>query len=101
MSRSSVTSTKDDSTRSWKKWTQRTKPEKPARSQVKHLALPRFWRRYCGLPKHAQKLADQKFELLEANPLGLHYRASERETRGHGLVLDRTHTRNMTGCIHE
>ena len=101
MSRSSVTSTKDDSTRSWKKWTQRTKPEKPARSQVKHLALPRFWRRYCGLPKHAQKLADQKFELLEANPLGLHYRASERETRGHGLVLDRTHTRNMTGCLHE
>ena len=61
----------------------------------------RFWRRYCGLPKHAQKLADQKFELLEANPLGLHYRASERETRGHGLVLDRTHTRNMTGCLHE
>ena len=66
---------------------------------MKHFALPSFWRHYRDLPKHMQKLADEKFELLKTNPrhpslhfkkigshqqlwsvrVGLHYRALGRD----------------------
>ncbi len=72
---------------------------------MKHLALPRFWQHYRDLPNHVQELADQKFELLEANSrhpslhfkkiggrqevwsvrVGLHYRALARE-KPEGMV---------------
>lgn len=66
---------------------------------MKHLALPRFWLHYRNLPEHVQKLADEKFKLLQSDPrhpslhfkkiggqqqlwsvrVGLHYRALARE----------------------
>ena len=35
---------------------------------MKHLTLPRFWRRYQALPKEVQKTADKKFKLLKTTP---------------------------------
>jgi hypothetical protein len=59
---------------------------------VKHRANPRFWRCYRQLPKQIQRLADESYNLLRADPqhpslhfkktgrfwsvrIGLHYRA--------------------------
>jgi len=73
---------------------------------VRHLALPRFWKHYRELPKDVQELADQKFELLKADPrhpslhfkkigsrrklwsvrVGLHYRALAREREAEAIV---------------
>jgi hypothetical protein len=58
---------------------------------LKHLATPRFWACYRALPAPVQKLADEKYALLKADPqypslhlkkvgrvwscrVGLHYR---------------------------
>ena len=63
-------------------------------------ALKSFWRSYNKLPKHIQRLADQKFALFKANPwhpslgfarkgaiytveIGRSYRALARERNGH------------------
>ncbi|MFD1328935.1 ParE family toxin-like protein [Mycoplana ramosa] len=35
---------------------------------MKHHASPSFWRAYNTLPARVQKLADQNFELLKAEP---------------------------------
>ncbi len=35
---------------------------------MNHLTLPIFWRHYNALPKEVQKLADQQFERLRADP---------------------------------
>jgi len=35
---------------------------------LKHLASPEFWACYRALPKDVQELADEKFELLNADP---------------------------------
>lgn len=35
---------------------------------VKFLASPRFWKAYNTLPSQVQKLADDSFALLKANP---------------------------------
>jgi hypothetical protein len=35
---------------------------------VKHLATPKFWDRYRGLPVEIQRQADAAFELLKADP---------------------------------
>ena len=59
---------------------------------MKHRANPRFWRCYRQLPKQIQRLADESYNLLRADPqhpalhfkkmgrfwsvrIGLHYRA--------------------------
>src|SRR5881296_2819712 len=59
---------------------------------LKHFAAPEFWHHYRQLPAEVRRLADQKFELLKADPhhssirlkkvgqfwtarIGLHYRA--------------------------
>ena len=59
---------------------------------MKHYAAPRFWACYRALPAEVQRLADQKYALLKADPnhaalhfkkigrfrscrIGLHYRA--------------------------
>lgn len=35
---------------------------------MNHLTLPIFWRHYNALPEEVQKLADQQFERLKADP---------------------------------
>ncbi|MCV3738119.1 hypothetical protein OCK02_18090 [Rhizobium sp. TRM96647] len=35
---------------------------------MRHFANASFWRSYNALPAHVQKLADQNFELLKADP---------------------------------
>jgi hypothetical protein len=69
---------------------------------LKHFAAPEFWDCYRQLPEEVRRLADQKFELLKADPrhssvrlkkvgqfwsarIGLHYRALAKE-RVDGLV---------------
>ena len=69
---------------------------------MKHFAAPEFWHYYRQLPDEVCKLADQKFELLKADPrhssirlkkigqfwsarIGLRYRALAKE-RGGGLI---------------
>lgn len=59
---------------------------------MRHLASPRFWEAYKGLPENVRELADKSFHLLKQNPrhpslhfkragrfwsvrVGLHYRA--------------------------
>ncbi len=59
---------------------------------MRHLASPRFWEAYEGLPERVRALADKRFALLKQNPqhpslhfkpvgpywsarIGLHYRA--------------------------
>jgi len=67
---------------------------------LKHFAVPEFWHYYRQLPDEVRRLADQKFELLKADPrhssirligqfwsarIGLRYRALAKE-RVDGLV---------------
>ncbi|GAB4279652.1 MAG: hypothetical protein Fur0025_07010 [Oscillatoriaceae cyanobacterium] len=35
---------------------------------MKHFTTPEFWERYHQLPREIQELADQKYELLKADP---------------------------------
>jgi len=37
-------------------------------SEMRHLALPRFWQCYGKLPEKVQELADKNYELLKADP---------------------------------
>jgi hypothetical protein len=69
---------------------------------LKHFAAPEFWHCYRQLPEEVRRLADQKFELLKADPrhssirlkkvgpfwsarIGLRYRALAKE-RVDGLI---------------
>ena len=69
---------------------------------MKHRANPRFWWHYALLPKGVQRLADENFTLLKADPrhpslhfkragvywsarIGIHYRAAAIE-EGDNLV---------------
>jgi hypothetical protein len=74
---------------------------------LKHFAAPEFWDCYRQLPQEVRKLADQKFEVLKADPrhfslrlkkigqfwsarIGLHYRAlAKQRVDDLALVLDR------------
>ena len=66
---------------------------------MRSYALPSFWKRYHGLPKRIQDLADKNFALFKANPrhpslgfkkkggvytaeIGRSYRALARERNG-------------------
>jgi hypothetical protein len=51
------------------------------KAAVKHVALPRFWKCYCGLPRNVQLLADRNYRTLKSDPShpSLHFKKIGKE----------------------
>jgi len=55
---------------------------------LKHFAAPEFWDCYRQLPDEVRRLADQKFELLKADPVTPHFASRKLGSSGrHGLAF--------------